>query len=85
MRRDKGKHEKVAKCLVCGRDDGKADPCVDLQGVYRCQAPVQLLLKEVGVGTPTGGRLDQYLALQPGCDAPLCTKGQGRGSEGSSF
>ena len=58
VQHDKGECAKVAKCLISGRDDGKADPRGHLQSVRRGQAPVQLLREEGGVSTPTGGRLN---------------------------
>ena len=33
VRQEKGKGAEVTKCLVHGRDDGKADPRYHLQGV----------------------------------------------------
>ena len=71
----KGECAKVAKCLVCGGDNCKADPSGHPQRVRRSQAPVQLLRKEGGVSTPTGGRLNRSLASQPGRDPPPCASG----------
>ena len=85
VRSDKGECAQVAKCLVRKGDYGQVDPRSHPQRVRQSQAPVQLLRKEGGVSTPTGGRLNRSLASQPGREPPHVQAGSREGFSKLTF